>query len=145
MLNILEIIELSSLFSKLVKQEIVSPHSHRIFFSNWNEVLFLAPTTPHPPWMMGSHGKESCHPLWRPPPQTLPTLISFLRLTKSAPNGSLQYIYASPTSGEAYRDRRLTTNFELCVEIFCVPTCFHVRIPKPCLSVCSYPEKKKIV
>ena len=44
--------------------------------------------------------------------------------------------YASPTSGEAYRDRRLTTNFELWVEIFCVPTCFHMRIPKPCLSVC---------
>ena len=43
--------------------------------------------------------------------------------------------YASPTSGEAYRNRRLTTNFELWVEIFCVPTCFHVRIPKPCLSV----------
>ena len=45
-------------------------------------------------------------------------------------------IYASPTSGEAYRNRQLTTNFELWVEIFCVPTCFHVRIPKPCLSVC---------
>ena len=44
--------------------------------------------------------------------------------------------YASPSSGEAYRDRRLTTNFELWVEIFCVPTCFHMRIPKPCLSVC---------
>ena len=44
-------------------------------------------------------------------------------------------IYASPTSGEAYRNRRLTTNFELWVEIFCVPTCFHMRIPKPCLSV----------
>ena len=43
--------------------------------------------------------------------------------------------YASPTSGEAYRDRQLTTNFELWVEIFCVSTCFHVRIPKPCLSV----------
>ena len=28
----------------------------------------------------------------------------------------------------------------LWVEIFCVPTCFHVRIPKPCLSVCLYPE-----
>ena len=54
--------------------------------------------------------------------------------------------YASPTSGEAYRDRRLTTNFELWVEFFCVPTCFHVRIPKPCLSVCPsicpYPEKR---
>ena len=44
--------------------------------------------------------------------------------------------YASPTSGEAYRDRWLATNFELWVEIFWVPTCFHVRIPKPCLSVC---------
>ena len=43
--------------------------------------------------------------------------------------------YASPTSGEAYRDRRLTTNFEHWVEIFCVSTCFHVKIPKPCLSV----------
>ena len=62
--------------------------------------------------------------------------------------------YASPTSGEAYRDRQLTTNFELWVEIFCVPTCFHVRIPKSCLSVCPsvclsvrlsicpYPEKR---
>ena len=60
--------------------------------------------------------------------------------------------YASPSSGEAYRDRRLTTNFELWVEIFCVSTCFHVRIPKPCLSVClsvcpsvrldPHPEKK---
>ena len=43
--------------------------------------------------------------------------------------------YASPTSGEAYRDRQLTTNFEFWVEFFCVPTCFHKRIPKPCLSV----------
>ena len=50
--------------------------------------------------------------------------------------------YASPSSGEAYRDRRVTTNFELWVEIFCVPTCFHMRIPKPCLSVCPYPEKR---
>ena len=54
--------------------------------------------------------------------------------------------YASPTSGGAYRDRQLTTNFELWVEIFCVPTCFHMRIPKPCLSVrlsiCPYPEKR---
>ena len=48
----------------------------------------------------------------------------------------VKYNYASPTSGEAYRHRQLTTNFELWVEIFCVPTCFHVRIPKPCLSVC---------
>ena len=43
--------------------------------------------------------------------------------------------YASPTSGEAYRDRQLTTNFEFWVEIFCVPTCFHVRILKSCLSL----------
>ena len=50
--------------------------------------------------------------------------------------------YASPSSGEAYRNRRLTTNFELWVEIFCVLTCFHMRIPKPCLSICPYPEKR---
>ena len=60
----------------------------------------------------------------------------------------LRSYYASPSSGEAYRDRRLTTNFELWVEIFCVPTCIHVRIPKTCLcpsvspSVCPYPEKR---
>ena len=56
------------------------------------------------------------------------------------------FYYASPSSGEAYRDRQLTTNFEFWVEIFCVPTCFHVKIPKPCLSVrlsiCPYPEKR---
>ena len=55
---------------------------------------------------------------------------------------SIHHFYASPTSGEAYRDRWLTTNFELWVEIFCVPTCFHVRIPKPRLSVCPHPEKR---
>ena len=53
-----------------------------------------------------------------------------------------QYNYVSPTSGEAYSDRRLTLNFEFWVEIFCVPTCFHMRIPKPCLSVCPHPEKR---
>ena len=42
----------------------------------------------------------------------------------------------------AYRDRWLTTNFELWVKNFCVPTCFHMRIPKPCLSVCPHPEKR---
>ena len=51
--------------------------------------------------------------------------------------------YASPSSGKVYRDRQLTINFELWNEIFCVPTCFHMRIPKPCLYVCPYPEKRK--
>ena len=36
------------------------------------------------------------------------------------------YFYISCTF-LAYRDRQLTINFELWVEIFCVPTCFHVR------------------
>ena len=65
-------------------------------------------------------------------------------------SSSMRFYYASPSSGEAYRNRRLTTNFELWVEIFCVPTCFHMRIPKPCLSVCPsvcpsvrpYPEER---
>ena len=48
--------------------------------------------------------------------------------------------YTSPSSGRHIGDRRLTTNFELWVEIFCVPTCFHMWIPKPCLSVCLYSE-----
>ena len=30
-------------------------------------------------------------------------------------------------------------SFEL--KFFCVPTCFHMRIPKPCLSVCPHPKK----
>ena len=55
--------------------------------------------------------------------------------------------YASPSSGEAYWDRQLTTNFELI--FFCVPTCFHMRVPKPCLSVrpsvhLSVPREKKL-
>ena len=44
----------------------------------------------------------------------------------------MHYVYYY---GYAYRDRRLTINFELWVEIFCVPACFHMTIPKPCLSV----------
>ena len=59
-------------------------------------------------------------------------------------HGPFSVNYASPTSGEAYRDRRLTTNFELWVEIFCVSTCFHVRIPKPCPSVCVSAPREKI-
>ena len=56
--------------------------------------------------------------------------------------------YASSSSGEVYRDRQLTTNFEFWVEIFHVQTCFHVRIPKPCLSVrlslrLSVPRERK--
>ena len=47
---------------------------------------------------------------------------------------SLLY-YASPSSVDAYSDWQLTSNFELWVEIFCVPTCFHMRIPKLCLFV----------
>ena len=68
-------------------------------------------------------------------------LHSVLQIGKFSPI-IIKHSYAFPTSGEAYRDRRLTTNFELWVEIFCVPTCFHVRIPKPCLSVCPHPEKR---
>ena len=43
--------------------------------------------------------------------------------------------YASPSSEDTYSDWHLNPNFELWVEIFCVPTCFHMRIPKLCLSV----------
>ena len=49
-------------------------------------------------------------------------------------------IYASSTSGEAYRDRRLTTNFELWVEIFFV--CRHVSMWGFRNPVCLYPEKR---
>ena len=43
--------------------------------------------------------------------------------------------YSSPSSEDAYSYRQLTPNFELRAEIFCVPTCFHMMIPKQCLSV----------
>ena len=45
---------------------------------------------------------------------SIPSSLHLILSKPSIPN------YASPTSGEAYRDRRLTTNFELWVEIFCV-------------------------
>ena len=54
----------------------------------------------------------------------------------------INFNYASPSSGDANSDRQLTLNFEFRVEIICVRTCFHMRIPKPCLSVCPYPEKR---
>ena len=53
--------------------------------------------------------------------------------------------YSSHTSRsrnkDAYCYRQLTHNFELWDENFRVPTYFHIRIPKPFLSVCPYPEK----
>ena len=52
------------------------------------------------------------------------------------------FLLCIPVPGEAYMDWRLTINFELWVEIFCVPTCFHMRIPNQCLSVCPHPEKR---
>ena len=51
--------------------------------------------------------------------------------------------YASPSSGEAYRDQQLTPNFELWAEFFCVSTCFHrITTLKSCLRL-SVPRKKK--
>ena len=49
--------------------------------------------------------------------------------------------YASPTSGEAYRDRRLTTNFELSVEIF---VCRHVSVWGFQNPVCLSAPREKI-
>ena len=55
--------------------------------------------------------------------ETVETVTSVAQLCNS--------IYASPSSGEAYRDRQLTTNFRM-------------RIPKHCLSVhLSVPREKK--
>ena len=57
-----------------------------------------------------------------------PLNIHFLKTT-------FWFNYGSPSSGEAHKDRQLTTNSEFWVEIFCVPTCFHMRILKQCLYV----------
>ena len=94
------------------------------------------PTTTTAPPSTGTSAATNCSPGTRWVLGGLNRLLQTLRLIVFICN------YASPSSGEAYRDRRLTTNFELRVEIFCVPTCFHMRIPKPCLSVCPYPEKR---
>ena len=54
--------------------------------------------------------------------------------------------YASPPSAEAYRDRRLTTNFELWVEIFFCADLFPYEDSKTvsvCPSVSPYPEKRR--
>ena len=48
--------------------------------------------------------------------------------------------YAFPSSGDAHIDRQLAPNFELRDEIFCMPTCFHMRIPKPSLSAARKPK-----
>ena len=52
--------------------------------------------------------------------------------------------YASLSSGDAYSERQLTPNFELWVEIFCVPTWFHMRIPKLCLCLSVRTLRKDI-
>ena len=44
------------------------------------------------------------------------------------------------TLGTHIGDRQLTTNFEL-KYILCADM-FHMRIPKPCLPICPYPEKR---
>ena len=58
--------------------------------------------------------------------------------------------YASPSSGDAYSDRQLTTNFEFGVEIFCMPSAAEMFTPEDsqivpvCLPVClSVPREKK--
>ena len=48
--------------------------------------------------------------------------------------------YASPSSGDAYSDRQLTPNFELCVEFFLCADMFPYEDSKT-LSVCPYLEK----
>ena len=52
-------------------------------------------------------------------------------------NNLIDSICASPSSGEAYRDRRLTSNFEL--KFF---VCRHVSIWGFQNRVCLYPEKR---
>ena len=53
---------------------------------------------------------------------------------------TVSFMIMHPRPGRHISDQQLTTNFELWVKKFCVPTCFHMRIPKPCLSV---PREKK--
>ena len=56
-----------------------------------------------------------------------------------------QSYYASPSSGDAYRDRQLTTNFDLlggnflCADMFPNEDSKTVSV---CPSVCPYPEKR---
>ena len=54
---------------------------------------------------------------------------------------SFLFNYASSSSGDAYRDRQVTPNFELWVEIFLCADMFPCEDSKT-VSVCPYPEKK---
>ena len=58
----------------------------------------------------------------------MPTPLKIMPNEKFYGNKRLIY-YASPSSGDAYNDRQLTTNFELWIKISCAPTYFHIRIP----------------
>ena len=74
-------------------------------------------------------------------------MITFLFIHLIAENNN----YASPSSGEAYRDRQLTTNLSFGLNFF---VCRHVSIwgfqnrvcpsvrPSVRLSICPYPEKR---
>ena len=64
-----------------------------------------------------------------------------LRIVMPSEIHTCDTFYASPSSREAYRDRRLTTNFELWVEIFLRADMFPYEDPKT-VSVCPYPEKR---
>ena len=138
-----------NLFGIGMKERIDGMHcSHRR--PRWMAVAFHAPTIVHlqklsKPAHSQVQNTFSTPGIWRGGCRLLsvwPSPAFFHFCLRSPWKNSLECIsamedsYASPTSGEAYRDRRLTTNFELWVEIFCEPTCFHMRIPKPCLSVC---------
>ena len=88
------------------------------------------------------NGAVKCLAIYEGHIELISEVIKFRILTRSYHNFDLQlsiiiltYSYAPLSSWEAYRDPQLTTNFKLWVEMFCVPTCFHVRIPKLCLSV----------
>ena len=63
-----------------------------------------------------------------------PEMLVLLFFIWNACFSSEMLFYAFPSS-DAYSDRQVTPKFELWLEIFCVPTCFHVWIPKSYLSV----------
>ena len=78
-------------------------------------------------------------------PFCLPSQLIFTATHSLYFHCQIHDIYASPSSGEAYRDRRLTTNFELWVEIFLCADMFPCEDSKTvsvCLYVCPYPEKR---
>ena len=102
-----------------------SSSTYSVFFFFFFSLLMQYPSPPAPPTSVITTQ------ILRLLPNVLASKLSARDLLVSVPPPN----YASPSLGDPYCDRQLTPNFEFRAEIFCVPACFHTRIPKSCSSL----------